>query len=284
MTETARELAERFGLKREGRGWAGTCPACGYPTGFKLHEREGRVLWSCVSCTDRAALTRAVIGNVAVERTAAPERSPNRDDGDRRRSAMELWDKGMPLTPGDPVSVYLAGRDVPPPASAPLRYLRQAKHPSGAFMPCVLALVTDAAGHGVALHRTFLAPGGAGKAKAEPVRMTLGMVRGGAVRLYPPGPRLVVAEGIETALSAALLLRAPAWAAVSAGNLGDALILPAEVREIIVAADHDAPGRAAAQRAAARWKAEGRKVRIALPDKPGTDFNDLWRERATRGE
>ncbi|UPY37026.1 toprim domain-containing protein [Sediminicoccus sp. KRV36] len=180
----------------------------------------------------------------------------------------------------DPVTVYLTGRLVPPPPSAPLRYLRDAKHPSDVRLPCMLALVTDAAGRGVAVHRTFLARDGSGKAKVDPVRMTLGQVRGGAVRLYPHGPRLVVAEGIETALSAALLLKLPAWAAISAGNLGDSLILPAEVREVIIAADHDAPGRAAAQRAAARWKAEGRKVRIALPDKPGEDFNDLLRRHA----
>jgi hypothetical protein len=29
----------------------------------------------------------------------------------------------------------------------------------------------------------------------------------------------------------------------------------------------------------ARFKAEGRRVRLAVPDKAGADFNDLLRER-----
>lgn len=278
----AAELAARYGLKRNGREFRGACPCCGKPS-LTVEDKGGKTFWRCFYGCDQADLTRALLGGEAV-RSPMPASSPNPDEADRRRAAMDLWDKGLALSPGDPVTAYLTGRQVPPPAGAPLRYLREAKHPSGARLPCMLALVTDAAGRGVALHRTFLAPGGAGKTSADPARMTLGQVKGGAVRLYPPGPRLVIGEGLETSLSAARLLKLPAWAAVSAGNMADALILPAEVQEVILAADHDEPGRKAAQRAAARWKAEGRRVRIALPDKPGTDFNDLWRERAARGE
>lgn len=277
----AAELAARYGLKRNGREFRGACPCCGKPS-LTIEDKAGRTFWRCFYGCDQGDLTRALLGGEVV-RLPDSASAPNPDEADRRKAAMALWDKGVALTLGDPVTASLTARQVPPPAGAPLRYLRDAKHPSGARLPCMLALVTDTAGRGVAVHRTFLAPGGAGKAKVEPARMTLGQVRGGAVRLYPPGPRLVVAEGLETALSAALLLKLPAWAAVSAGNMGDSLALPAEVREVILAADHDAPGRQAAQRAAARWKAEGRSVRIALPDKPGTDFNDLWRERAARG-
>lgn len=276
----AAELAARLGLKRNGREFRGACPCCGKPS-LTIEDKAGKTFWRCFYGCDQGDLTRALLGDGAA-RSPMPASSPNPDDADRRRAAMDLWEKGQPLAPGDPVTAYLAGRQVPPPAGAPLRYLREAKHPSGARLPCMLGLVTDAAGRGAALHRTFLAPGGAGKTTMDPARMTLGQVKGGAVRLHPHGPRLAVAEGVETSLSAALLLGLPAWAAVSAGNLGDFLALPAEVREVIIAADHDAPGRAAAQRAAARWKAEGRTVRIALPDKAGADFNDLLRERAAR--
>jgi putative DNA primase/helicase len=50
-----------------------------------------------------------------------------------------------------------------------------------------------------------------------------------------------------------------------------ALILPAEVRDVLIAADHDASGAGerAARIAAARWLAEGRRVRIAIPPEPG---------------
>jgi hypothetical protein len=54
----------------------------------------------------------------------------------------------------------------------------------------------------LAVHRTFLARDGGGKAPVEPTKMMLGPCRGGAVRLSSIGDRLMIAEGIETALSA----------------------------------------------------------------------------------
>ena len=40
----AREIAARFGLKRSGGRWSGTCPACGYPNALGLNEKGGRPL------------------------------------------------------------------------------------------------------------------------------------------------------------------------------------------------------------------------------------------------
>ena len=48
---------------------------------------------------------------------------------------------------------------------------------------------------------------------------------------------------------------------------------------MIVLADGDEPGEAAAQDCARRWKREGRRVRIARPPQ-GMDFNDLLKGRA----
>ena len=48
----------------------------------------------------------------------------------------------------------------------------------------MVALVTHAVtGEPVAIHRTFLAPDGHGKAPVEPNKMMLGPTRGGVVRL-----------------------------------------------------------------------------------------------------
>jgi DNA primase len=70
----------------------------------------------------------------------------------------------------------------------------------------------------------------------------------------------------------------PAWAALSTSGLRT-LDLPADVREVIVLADGDDPGEAAARDCAWRWKREGRRVRIARPPQ-GMDFNDLLAGRA----
>jgi hypothetical protein len=202
---------------------------------------------------------------------------PKADDADARRTvALRLYHAAIE---SDLIDRWLRARGLTRPSGAPLRLLREAKHPSGSRWPCMVALVVDVAGHSQAVHRTFLLPDGTGKAPVEPCRMTLGSVGGGAVQLWPAAPRLIVAEGIETAIAAAELLQGPAWAATSAGNLGDLMRLPAVVTEVVIAADNDAPGKAAAARAAARFRAEGRRVRIALPDRPGADFNDVLRTR-----
>jgi putative DNA primase/helicase len=93
------------------------------------------------------------------------------------------------------------------------------------------------------------------------------------VRLGVPGDLLMVGEGIETCLAAMQATGHPAWAALSTSGLR-ALDLPNTVREVIVLADGDDPGEAAARDCALRWKREGRSVRIARPPR-GTDFNDL---------
>ena len=64
-----------------------------------------------------------------------------------------------------------------------------------------------------------------------------------------------------------------AWAALSTSGLR-ALMLPRDIRDVVLLADGDEPGEAAVMSAAQRWVHEGRQVRIArAPD--GLDFNDL---------
>jgi putative DNA primase/helicase len=92
----------------------------------------------------------------------------------------------------------------------------------------------------------------------------------------------MVGEGIETCLAVMQATRHPAWAALSTSGL-QMLRLPAEVRNVIVLADGDAPGEAAARIAAQRWKHEGRAVRIARPPR-GRDFNDLLLGRVGEGD
>ena len=123
------------------------------------------------------------------------------------------------------------------------------------------------------MHRTYLRSDGFGKAQIEPQKMMLGAVSGGAVRLAEPAEVLMVGEGIETSLAAMQATGHPAWAALSTSGLR-ALDLPVSVREIIVLADGDDAGEAAARDCAQRWTRQGRRVRIARPPR-GLDFNDV---------
>jgi hypothetical protein len=112
--------------------------------------------------------------------------------------------------------------------------------------------------------------------------MMLGPCRGGAVRLADPGNVLMIGEGIETCLTAMLATGQPAWAALSTSGLR-ALDLPDGARNVIVLADGDDPGEAAARDCAWRWTREGRRVRVARPPR-GMDFNDMLLGRAPRVE
>jgi hypothetical protein len=130
----------------------------------------------------------------------------------------------------------------------------------------------------VAIHRTYLARDGGGKAPVEPQKMMLGPCRGGTVRLAPVSEVLMVGEGLETCLAAMQSKRLSAWAALSASGL-PSLELPESIREVIILADGDPAGEAAAYKAAVRWNREGRRVRIAHPPQ-GLDFNDVLLGRA----
>jgi phage/plasmid primase-like uncharacterized protein len=139
----------------------------------------------------------------------------------------------------------------------------------------MVALVEHVDRGAVGVHRTWLGYNAAGIWRRRD-RASLGPIGGGAVRLAPADELLMIAEGIETALSAMQAIPLPTWAALSTSGMVS-LVLPRIVRTVVILADHDAngAGERAARTAAARWLAEGRRVRVAMPPDPDTDFNDV---------
>ena len=272
-----REIARRFNLRPVAGSFVGTCPACGYKDALRVTPQNGKALWWCGACQDQAAVTAAISGQTA---QAAPmAAAADASQAQKRDWALNLWNDARPAV-GTVVQTYLAARGITLRDDMPLRFLpNHLDRDGGKRWPVMLALMVDHDGTPQAIHRTFIAQDGKGKAPIATPRKTLGMVAGAAVRLAPVADRLVIGEGLETSVSAGLMLKAPAWAAISAPNLEFKLKLPDSIREIVVAADHDGPGLKAARAALARWRAEGRAVKIARPQTPGADFNDLWRSR-----
>lgn len=283
MTSLA-DMAARFGLKRSGCEWRGMCPACGYGGGaFVLSAgRGGGVLAWCASCQDRAAIARLMDGDALPPATPAEAARSAATKARKAERAISLYRGAGPI-PGTPAALYLAHRGIGNLMQADcLRFRPDTPHPAGGQLPAMLAAVADVSGAIVAVHRTFLAADGR-KADVEPVKASLGPIWGGAIRLSPivPNMPVVIGEGVETSASAGHLMGFPAWAAISAGNMAKGLVLPAEVRRVVIAADPDEPGRRAAREAWCRWNAEGRHVEIAIPD-DGRDFNDLLIAREPR--
>jgi hypothetical protein len=202
-----------------------------------------------------------------------PSVEPDRDALERKEAALAVWRNSHPAQ-GTLVETYLRSRGLAIPVPPSIRFHAGLKHRSGGVWAAMLALVTRGAdGEPIGIHRTFLARDGIAKAPVDPAKMMLGPCRGGAVRLGPAGDALMVGEGIETCLAAMQASGHPAWAALSTAGLRT-LNLPDDIRDLIVLADGDDPGEAAAQDCVWRWKRERRRVRIARPPK-GMDFNDL---------
>lgn len=243
-------------------------------------------------------------GAPSAPRRPAPPPKPaaeaeDRETAERRQHAKGLWLAARPRLAGTPVAAYLLGRgiDLAELGRQP-RALRF--HPelynreSGRHWPAMVAAVMNGAGEHVATHRTWLArasAGGWGKAPLRDAKMSLGAVRGGAIPLWrgasgkslrdaPEGDTVALAEGIETALSVAIACpELRVLAGVSVSNMGN-LVLPPAIGTVVLCADNDAPDSSAAralQRAADRYLAEGRRVRIARSP-VGKDFNDALRD------
>ena len=84
--------------------------------------------------------------------------------------------------------------------------------------------------------------------------------------------RLTIAEGIETALTAAHA-GPPVWACVDADNMAKLPVL-AGIETLLLVADNDIKGRAAARACAQRWDEAGREVWIYKASEQGADLND----------
>ena len=209
-----------------------------------------------------------------------PKPSPRSSAPRTSRREIELILARATLLAGTAGETYLASRGLQVPDTRDLLF-----HPDLTYWdtrtgyPALIAIVRNAVGEQIAIHRTYLAPDGPGKADVPKPRMMLGSVAGGAVRLGAVGEHGVVGlgEGIETALSVMQACPAlPVWAALSSGNM-EQVVLPPEITRVVLLADHDGEGVGlkVAERAAGRFHAEGRRVWIAHPPDAGDDFNDV---------
>lgn len=192
----------------------------------------------------------------------------------KEQQARVIWNESQPIH-GTLAEAYLRGRAITCVLPDTLRFHPACWHPTAIRLPAMVAIVEGA--QGFALHRTYLRPDGMGKSGIEPTRAMLGTVAGGAVRLSMGQGTLVVAEGIETALSLTSgLLRAPAsvWAALSTSGMSRLRLPKRILGSLTIATDGDVPGKAAGHALAERAVALGWSVRI-LSAPNGGDWNDI---------
>lgn len=190
------------------------------------------------------------------------------------RKVMATWSEAQPIA-GTVAERYLRSRGITCDLPQSLRFHPECWHPTAKRFPAMIARIDGLPR--LAIHRTYLQPDGSAKAKVDPPKAMQGAAKGGAVRLAKADGPLVVAEGIETALSLACGLltgSATIWAALSCSGIAG-LRLPDRRRpELIVASDGDDAGCNAAHKLAQRASDLGWKVSL-LPAPQGRDWNDI---------
>ncbi len=208
------------------------------------------------------------------------ERRKADDEAERRRKidqARRCWSEAAPIA-GTLAERYLRARSITCDLPPTLRFHPTCWHRDTAKkMPAMVAAVSIGR-KVVGVHRTYLAEPGA-KAFGKKSKLMLGRCAGGALRLSGGPGALLVAEGIETALSLLSGItdtRLRTWSALSTSGVAG-LILPREPGELVLAPDGDAAGRKAADKLADRATSAGWRVRVMkCPD--GRDWNDEWIE------
>ena len=283
---TAEIIARALGGHRAGTQWMARCLAHddSSPSLALRDGADGRVLVCCHGGCDQGAVIAALRelglwnGDVDqrhdIQRLASAATAPP-DDKARTVAALRVWCQSVPAL-GTLVEKYLSTRAINLAPPVTLKFHASLRHPAGDRFPAIVALITNGANNRpIGVHRTYLTGDGTGKASVKPNKMMLGPCRGGSVRLGAMTAPLLIGEGLETCLSAMQATGLSAWAALSTSGM-TALVLPTDVRDIVLIADGDPAGERAAVVAAHRFSGEARRVRIA-PAPSGTDFNDMLR-------
>lgn len=287
-------LTRDLGGKWHGRYGTAACPICQGERRRDQHALsladgdDGRLLLHChkANCGFRDILAalglrsgdytppdEALIAKRAAEQQALANR--------KAQQARHIWDE-TEAAAGTPAELYLRSRGITCNVPETLRFHPSCWHASAKRLPALVALING--GAGFALHRTYLRDDGQDKANVDPNKAMLGSVAGGAVKLQSGSGLIMIGEGIESTLSAAILYgdtEMTVWAALSASGMS-IVNLPGFGRlgglgqgrpSLIIAVDGDKAGRRAGQELAERAHLHGWQVDIMDPG-DGADWND----------
>ena len=266
---------DRFRWDNQNDGGGYICSQCGGGDGFDLARKvTGK------SFRDIADHIASIMGA-----TNTFQRKPPNQEEERQRDAMRrIWLSSRTIADISPVAKYLRARLGI--GAAPMKFLREidaAFHSAdGSYHPAMIAKVIGWNDVAVNVHLTYLTRDGR-KASISPARKVMPgkLPDGCAIRLMPAAEIMGVAEGIETALSASLMLDIPVWACVN-GNLLAKWRPPENAHEIVVFGDNDAnyTGQAKAYELANRLEVQfKRRTKVMIPKKTDTDWNDFYLEQ-----
>lgn len=196
--------------------------------------------------------------------------SEARKDDDRRRVAHvhNLWLKAKPIV-GTLAERYLrTTRGIKGPLPDLLKYARSAYCSYfSEETEALIAPLQDSNGHVTAVQQIFLCretDDAWRNATGKRIKRTLGAMRDGCVRLGVPDTTLGLAGSVEDALAASSLYSLPVWATCGEQRMRRVWV-PPEIEQVVIFADADDPGLAAAGEAKRAHRALGRRVTVMMP-------------------
>lgn len=255
------------------------CPMCGGRDRFRFTDAEERGLYYCSGCGPGSGwdLACKISGKSKSEvrkealvliKGAPTPATPQSDEKASRRAMKELWEGAVTPSATSPVGLYLTRRLGRYWKSDAIRESRTT----------MVSRISDPSGRGVNLHLTYLTKDGQ-KADVEVQKKVMRgtLPEGCAIALWEAREIMGIAEGIETAMSAAILFKMPVWAAVSGVMLAK-WQPPAIARKIVIFGDNDMnyTGQMRAYELAHRLSMKGGvEVDVRIPEHVGTDWNNV---------
>jgi hypothetical protein len=292
------ELSRRgftYKIARCGEG-AGSCPICGGTDRFSINTKKQ--VFNCRGCGakggDAIDLVQFLDGRgfrEAVEilngddlpAGSLPRRTSPSDAENTatREAARRIWHASADPR-GTLVEVYLRrdGLDIPEGAALNIIRFNGAAVFGEETHPALICLVRGiVSNEPQAIHRTALCPdGSAVKRNGKTLRMSLGPVSGGAIKIdrhSSVGDVLAIGEGVETCLAGRHYGYLPCWSVISKAGIKNFPLLPG-VEQLQIFVDDDPAGEEASADCKARWTESGRHVRFVWP-MAGKDLRDELR-------
>jgi DNA primase len=334
-------IAAELPLRRQGRELAGCCPFHAEKTA-SFYVAPDKGFFHCFGCgahgtaidylmrtrnLDFLEAVRELLDLPAQRPKAAPPTAPRLEPArDTSADIADILAGCGPVSDTTAAWLYLRLRGLidPQHRRAPAALLAHPKlycHETRRDMHAMVAPLTNSDGVVTAVQRFYLRPSvvvsgdnasSDNRADVKARKKTLGSMDDGAVQLAPPGTRLGLAEGVETALAAQRIFGMPVWAVCGTARFGyprhwreshpapgerarvwippdhpprdvdshpvderaPSVWIPASVEHLIVFGDRGLAGETCATHAARWYSRQGVPAEAVFPDEGFDDFND----------
>jgi DNA primase len=292
-TSIASVIGEVVPLKKRGRYYEACCPFHDDSTpSMTVHDNESNAepgWFNCFGCGAAGdvydflqryhgvSFLDAVhmLGGEAHVRISDLHDRPVRAS-DKQKWVERIWSSCTEVKPCSSVGDYLASRAIPVGDLGELPNLGETKlqyRNDGNEHPVLVAAIRDRKDQLIGVQRIYLTADGT-KLPVKSPRLSLGNIRGGAIKIGSSLEELIICEGVEDALSIRLACGEKTVWAAAGGNMMASMPIPDECTRLTIAQDNDAAGRASAKAAAKAFKRSGRNVLIMSPSPEFKDFND----------